>query len=164
MTQPTFVPVSQSSRVRASLVTPTPEIGRPKKAGLLGSPSDSSGAGRGTTGPDAGYALTLAERAVQNATLERGESTHDIVVGVAMLAAKRAALSGRGPTMSDVTVVLDLFGFRSDLTDDEASDRRRRFSGIAHSYVAQRALVDSVNENLLNQTESGVLNFWSATS
>ena len=157
MTQPTFVPVSSSGAVRASMTTKTPEIGRAKKAGLLGAPGSATGAGHGTTGPDAGFALTLAARAVHGLVLSNGESTHDLEVGVAALASKRAALAGRGPSKSDVEVVLDLFGLRLADVEDVVADRRRRFSGLAHSYFHQRAFVDAVPEAALSQSPGAVI-------
>jgi len=135
----------------------TPEIGRPKKAGLLGAPSAHGGASRGTPGPDAGYALTLSKNAVHHLVLEPELNDHDVEWGVALLSAKRASLVGRAPCETDVSVVLDLFGFRG--TDDEAvrTDRVQRFRGIAHSYFVQRAFVDDVNEHALRQMPNEVI-------
>lgn len=157
MTQPTFVPLTESGAVRASRTTKTPEIGRVKKAGLLGAPGSAKGAGQGTTGPDAGFALTLSKRAVQGLIVPRGESHHDLEIGVAALTSKRAALAGRGPTMTDVEVVLDLFGLR--LSNDEAvgEDRRRRFCGVGHSYFQQRSFVDAVSADALRQQPGAVV-------
>ena len=157
MTQPTFVPVADAGAVRASMATPTPEIGRAKKIGLLGAPRTFGGSGHGTPGPDAGYALTLTQLALRKVELDDGESLYDLEVGVAMLAAKRAGLCGRGPTGSDVAVALDLFGIRSAGRDFEVvQDRHRRFSGLGHSYFHQRAFVDAVSESALAQRPGSV--------
>jgi len=155
VTQPTFVPVSDACAVRASAATATPEIGRKKKAGLLGAPSVRGGSGHGSAGPDAGYALTLAERACEGLHLP-GEDHHDVVVGVAAIAAKRAAAVGRAPTSSDVEVAMDLFALRSDASAAVLADRRRRFAGVAHSYVAQRQLADAVPAEALSQRPGSV--------
>jgi hypothetical protein len=133
------------------MATATPEIGRVKKAGLLGAPSEDAGRGRGTPGPDGGYALTLVERAVHNLHVT-DVSHHDLVTGIAALAAKRAASYGRGPCMPDVVVALDLFDFRvTDPDPTVVAARATLFAGVGHSYFATRALVDAVdNDDLLN--------------
>jgi hypothetical protein len=149
VTQPTFVPITEAATVRPSMATPTPEIGRPKKAGLLGRPSVSGGPQHGSTGPDGGYALTLAERALATIHLE-GVGHHDALTGVALLAARRAASAGRSPASSDVEVAVDLLGLRSDEPRARA-DARRRLTGIAHDYSAQRRFVDDVPDAALRQ-------------
>jgi hypothetical protein len=56
---------------------------------------------------------------------------------VALVAAKRASLIGRGPILADVHVAMDLFGCvrrRSSIATIEA-----RFAGLAHSYVRSAA-------------------------
>ena len=151
MTQPSFVPQSQTATVRGTTPTAGPEFGRPKKPGLLGQPNAASGSGRGTPAPDAGYALTLAERAVHHLTLDAGVDEHDVVAGIAALAAKRAGLAGRGPTMTDVEFALDLFAFRTSSTATAASERKALFAGLGHSYFALRAFVDAVDEADLSQ-------------
>ena len=137
--------------MRPSSPTPSAEIGRPQKPGLLGAPHEHGGAGRGTPGPDGGFALSLAARLVHRLELAPNESVHDIEIGIALLAAKRAGLVGRAPSRSDVEVALDLFRFRGRADDAVASDRRRRFKGVAHSYETQRAFVDGVSDDALRQ-------------
>lgn len=155
MTQPTFVPVADSAAVRPSAPTAVPQVGRAKKPGLLGRPGSPGGPGEGSPGPDAGYAMTLAEHLVHG--LDLGPvAEHDVVVGVALLAAKRAALVGRAPCRSDVELALDLFGWRHEADGAVAADRVRRFSGLAHSYFAQRAFVDAVPTEALTQTPGQV--------
>ena len=151
MTQPSFVPVSAASTVRPTMPTETPEIGRAKKPGLLGAPGSSGGEGRGTPGPDAGFALTLAERALHHMTLSPAESHHDVEVALAIVAAKRAGLVGRGPTNSDITVACELFGLGVDVGDEVVTDRVRRFAGLGHSYFLQRAFVDAIPVAALQQ-------------
>lgn len=135
--------------MRRVLQTPPAEVNRPKKPGLLGAPGEHRGPRRGIPGPDAGYALTLAHRIVPECALTAHESRHDVEVGVALLAAKRAALAGRAPVRRDVEVALDLFGFRFRASDDVVRERRAAFAGVAHSYDRQRALVDSVPDERL---------------
>jgi hypothetical protein len=156
VTQPTFVPVADSAAVRPTVRTAVPEVGRTKKAGLLGAPTVSGGASQGAPGPDGGYALRLAEEILSEAHVD-DVGHHDLVTGVAMLAAKRAALAGRGPSKGDVEVACDLFQLRTHADDDVAADRRRRFSGIGHSYFEQRRFVDDVPVEALTQRRGNVV-------
>lgn len=140
MTQPTFSPVSRSGEVRPTEKTATPEIGRVKKAGLLRHPP--TGPLSGTQAPGEGFALSLAERECASLHVA-GIEHHDLVTGIALVAAKRASLAGRAPTVYDVRVALDIFGLRDGDTP------RGDFAGLAHSYVAQRRFVDDVTEEQL---------------
>lgn len=144
MTQPTFVPIPESALVRPSIATPAPEIGRAKKPGLLGAPFRTRGVGQGTPTPDAGFALTLAERAVHELKLDKGLDEHDVVAGVAALAAKRAGALGRGPSQHDVQAVLDHFGFGTTVSAPARAARAQAFRGIGHSYFLLMAFVDGV--------------------
>jgi len=141
MTQPTFSPVSRSGEVRPTVATSTPEIGRTQKAGLLRHAPTT--AGSGTNAPGEGFAMTLAERECADLHVD-GVDHHDLVVGIALVAAKRASLAGRGPTVYDVRAALDLFGLRT-----HESGTSTDFAGIAHSYAAQRRFVDAVTEEQL---------------
>lgn len=87
--------------------------------------------------------MTLAERECAQLHVE-GVDHHDLVVGIALVAAKRASLAGRGPTVYDVRAALDHFGLRG-----HGSNATTAFAGIAHSYVAQRRFVDNVTEEQL---------------
>ncbi len=97
----------------------------------------------GTQAPGEGFAMTLAQRECAELHVT-GIDHHDLVVGVALVAAKRASLAGRGPTVYDVRVALDLFGLRSHEPTMTAG-----FAGLAHSYAAQRRFVDAVTEEQL---------------
>ena len=81
--------------------------------------------------------------------LGEGESEHDVLLGVALIASKRAALFGRAPCIYDVQLALNLWGFLDDAPPELQARRRAAFSSVAHDYVAQRALVDSVPEETL---------------
>ncbi len=107
------------------------------------------GAGIGTPGPDSGFALRLAHRFEDELELGEGESAHDVLLGVALVASRRAALFGRAPCIYDVRLALNLWGFLDDAPADVRATRRAAFSSISHDYVAQRALVDSVPEETL---------------
>jgi hypothetical protein len=75
------------------------------------------------------------------------------VLGVALVASKRAALFGRGPSIYDVRFALNLWCFLDpDAPADLRAVRRSLFSSLSHDYVAQRALVDAVPEETLSLT------------
>lgn len=99
--------------------------------------------GAGTQAPGEGFALTLAERECAEIHVA-GVDHHDVVIGIALVAAKRASLAGRAPTVYDVRAALDLFGFRTSEPRTTPA-----FVGLAHSYVAQRRFVDDVTEDQL---------------
>jgi hypothetical protein len=155
--QPTFVPVPDTDRVRASIPAPVPLKARGGRPGELRSPIAPSGRGIGTTGPDQGYALTLAHRLSSKLRLHDGEDRHDATLGVALLGARRAALAGRAPSIHDLEVAAGLFGFLGEAPEDLVAWRRAAFRGVAHSYDAQRALVDGVPESALGCTPDEAL-------
>ena len=74
-----------------------------------------------------------------------------MIIGVGSVAAKRASLVGRGPTLGDVHVAMDLFGLRT--ASPVSRDTAAPFRGLAHSYPAQRRFVDAVTPT---QLTSGV--------
>ncbi|MFI5035122.1 MAG: hypothetical protein ACHQFZ_02830 [Acidimicrobiales bacterium] len=143
MAQPTFAPVPEVGQVGPTMTTPTPEIGRAPKAGLLRPSRPVPGRGLGSPAPDAGYAFGVAHREVAKLTFADEHLRHDVELGVALVAAKRASLVGRGPTLGDVRVAMDHFGLSGVAAVDD--DLARPFAGLAHSYIAQRALVDAVD-------------------
>ena len=105
MTQPTFSPVSRSGEVRPTVATTTPEIGRIKKAGLLRHAPTTTGSG--TNAPGEGFAMTLAQRECADLHID-GVDHHDLVVGIALVAAKRASLAGRGVAGQSAVLQEDL--------------------------------------------------------
>jgi hypothetical protein len=97
--------------------------------------------------------LRLAHRFEHELKLEPGETEHDAVLGVALIAAKRSALFGRAPSVYDVRFALNLWGFLDAAAPAELkAARRAAFSSISHDYVAQRSLVDSIDEDVLRET------------
>lgn len=124
------------------MATATPELGRRKKPGLERSSQRVSGVGRGTQAPGEGYALTIAQRQCEKLNFEHPHDLHDVTVGVASVAAKRASLVARGPTLGDVRVAMDLFGLRT--TSPVSRVTTKPFRGLAHSYAALRRFVDAV--------------------
>jgi len=130
--------------------TGTSEFSRTPKPGLLRAVPAAGQAGRGTQAPGEGFALTIAERECAKLAFEHEHDRRDVILGVALVAAKRASLIGRGPQLGDVKVAMDLFGLRSAASvNHELSEP---FRGLAHSYVLQRRFVDAVDGDELVAT------------
>ncbi len=146
MTQPTFVPISEADQVRPARHLHVPGSWTTTRPAELTTPTARRGRLVGTPGPDAGFALRLAHRCAPDLKLTEGEVEHDVVVGCALIAARRAALFGRGPCIYDVERALALWGFLVDAPAALVAARRQAFSSVSHDYVAQRALVDSIPE------------------
>jgi hypothetical protein len=151
VTQPTFVPIAEADQVRPARHLHVPGSWTATRPAELSVPSAPRGPAVGTPGPDSGFALRLANRHEHDLRLGDGESAHDAVLGVALIASKRAALFGRAPCVYDVDFALGLWGFLGVITPDQQAVRRRAFSALSHDYVAQRALVDRFSEDTLRQ-------------
>jgi hypothetical protein len=149
MTQPTFVPIAEADQVRPARHLHVPGTWTTSRPAELVVPSVAGGRATGSPGPDSGFALRLANRFEHDLKLHEGESEHDVTLGAALVASKRAALFGRAPCIYDVRLALDLWKFLDDATTEEVATRRALFSSVSHDYVAQRALVDSVPEEAL---------------
>jgi hypothetical protein len=120
------------------------ELARPQKPGLLRALPVGGQVGRGTQAPGEGYALTIAERECDKLVFEHEHDRRDVILGVGLVAAKRASIVGRGPQLGDVHVAMDYFGLRAAAEIDHRL--ALPFRGLAHSYVLQRRLVDSVSD------------------
>jgi hypothetical protein len=151
MTQPTFVPISEADQVRPARHLHVPGSWTTSRPAELHVPTAPAGRSVGTPGPDAGFALRLARRFEHDLQLTEGESEHDVLFGVALLAAKRAALFGRAPCIYDVQFALNHWCFLSEAPADLVAERRAAFSAVSHDYVAQRALVDVVPDDVLRR-------------
>jgi hypothetical protein len=149
MTQPTFVPIAEADQVRPARHMHVPGSWTTSRPAELVGPTMRRGAGIGTPGPDSGFALRLAQRFEDELKLGEGESAHDVLLGVALVGSKRAALFGRAPCIHDVRFALNLWGFLDEVPADVQALRRAAFSSLSHDYVAQRALVDAVPEATL---------------
>jgi hypothetical protein len=84
----------------------------------------------------------MAARECEKLVYERPHDREDVTVGVALVAAKRASIVGRQPTLGDVHVAMDYFALRSASPVPRAMTKP--FRGLAHSYAAQRRFVDAV--------------------
>jgi len=131
--------------------TGTSEFSRTPKAGLLRKVPAAGQVGRGTQAPGEGFALTIAERECAKMGFENEHDRRDVILGVGLVAAKRASLIGRGPQLGDVNVALALYGLRGASTIDHQLSEP--FRGLAHSYALQRRFVDAVDGDELIATE-----------
>lgn len=156
MAQPSFVPVPDSDRVRPSIPAPVPTKARTNRPGELRGTLGVHPRGAGFTGPDQGYALTLAHRLAPRLHLGEGEDRHDVELGIALLGARRASLAGRAPCIYDLEAAAAVFGYLSDAPEDLVDYRAPLFRGVSHSYDAQRALVDAVPDAALAGSPDGV--------
>ena len=149
MTQPSFVPITEADQVRPARRLHVPGPWSPDRPAEIRVPVRQHGRMMGTPGPDQGFALRLARRMEDRLHLAAGESADDVLGGAALLAARRAGLFGRAPSVHDLVVALSLWGFLGDAPRELVDARRAAFRGAAHDYDVQRALVDSVPETSL---------------
>jgi len=149
MTQPSFVPISDLDQVRHAYQLHVPGSWSADRPAEIRVPASVPGRRMGTPGPDQGFALQLAERFADRLVLAEGEHVEDVVAGCALVAARRAAMFGRAPCIHDVNAAFALWGFLSAAEPNVVDARKRLFRSVAHSYDAQRALVDGVDEALL---------------
>jgi hypothetical protein len=152
MAQPTFVPIAEADQVRPARHMHVPGAWTTSRAAEIVVPEHPRGRSMGSPGPDSGFALRLARRFEHEVKLSTGESEHDVLLGVALVASKRAAIFGRAPSVYDVRFALNLWGFLDDAPSELRTARRGAFSSISHDYVAQRQLVDSVGEDVFRLT------------
>ncbi len=149
MTQPTFVPIAEADQVRPARHLHVPGSWTTSRPAELGVPTAARGRSVGTPGPDQGFALRLARRFEHEVQLGEGESVHDVLHGVALIGARRAALFGRAPCIYDVQFALRLWGLLDDAPPELRERRRAAFSAVSYDYVAQRRLVDAVPDEVL---------------
>src|SRR5271165_2348714 len=149
MTQPTFVPISGADQVRGARQLEVPGTWMADRPAELHTPRRRGGGGRGTPGPDQGYALRLARRSEGRLVLSPGESADDAVVACALVAARRAATVGRAPCAYDVEMAFELFGCLGGAPEDLVVYRASALRSAAHDYVVQRQVVESVPETTL---------------
>ena len=157
MTQPTFVPIAEADQVRPARHLHVPGAVDDLAPGRAGRCPPCAGApASGRRGPTRASRSAWPTASRTTCELGEGESAHDVLLGVALIAAKRAALFGRAPCIYDVRFALNLWGFLDDAPAALQAPRRAAFSSISHDYVAQRALVDAVSEETLGLSPDDV--------
>jgi hypothetical protein len=144
MTQPRFVPIAEADQVRPSSSLHVPGAWYADRPAELAVPRRVIGRRRGTPGPDQGFALRLVKRFADRLVLVPGESPHDVEVGCALVASARAGLFGRAPSVYDLEMALELWGYLGPAPSGLVAARGAAFAGVAHDYGLQRALVDGV--------------------
>jgi hypothetical protein len=128
---------------------PAAEPWRPTRPGEVG-PEGESGALLGNTGPNVGYAMTLARRSRSRLQLAPGEHLEDAVAVVAEIAMKRAASFGRAPTGQDVQLAIDYLGYEG--TDPGVlAWRPALVHGAGHHWLSRRRAVGAVPAEVLHR-------------
>ena len=162
MTQPDYVPVNATDRVRTTERLPAPRGWvQDRPAEILG--DQPSGPRLGNPGPDQGYALTLAARFHGRLKLEHGEHEEDVIAGCLPVALKRASLFGRAPVIHDMELAFALFGFLGDAPTDLVAWRKPMFDSVAHRYFDGRRIADCVPDATLRLSPADVrarINDW----
>ena len=126
---------------------PRPEAGpNPERRWTPDRPGDIAGTGVpwggafGTPGPDAGYAIKLA--AGRELNLTDHERRADANVALAAVAAARASLASRGPTMVDVDAAIVILGYDTD--SELGAVRAAAIAGAAHHPQRIRRIVAGI--------------------
>jgi len=156
MTQPEYVPIASTARVRPAERLPPARTWRAQRPGDLKGPMHPGGHGFGTPGPDQGYALKLAHQMAGRLQPAEDEDLHDAVEGCLGTALRRAALFGRAPVIWDLELAFTLWGYMGDAPADLVQERIGLFKGAAHDYWLQRAIADRVPEATLRLTPAQV--------
>ncbi len=156
MTQPDYVPLADTDRVRPSDRLPAPAAWVPDRPGDLSGVAPPSGRGFGSAGPDLGYGMKLALRLRDQLVLTEEESVEDAVAGCFACGARRASVFGRAPVIHDMRWSYTLWGFLGAAPESLVAFRVPRFRGAAHDYDVQRALVDGVAPAALRLTPEQV--------
>jgi len=149
MTQPEYVPLTRSDKVRAGEVLPPAERWFADRPGDLRGPGLPEGRNFGNPGPDLGYGLKLARSFADRLVLAEGEHAEDAVAGCFAVATKRASLFGRAPVIYDLELAFTVWGFLSDAPAELVEARKRLFAEASHHYEATRAIADAVPDSTL---------------
>ncbi len=156
MTQPVFVPIQATDRVRPSERLEVPTAWWQDRPADLVELTAPTGPRFGVTGPDSGYGLKLAKRFVDRLQLAAGESSHDAVSGCFACGSRRAATFGRAPVSTDMEWAYALWGYLGGAPDDLVQHRVALFRGASHDTWHQRQIVDAVREPALRLTPAHV--------
>jgi hypothetical protein len=150
MTQPSFVPITETDQVRPAYRLATPLDWRQDRVAEVRGPVHPKGRVLGVPGPDQGYALLLAHKLFEDKLeLTEGITAEDALVGCAEVASARASLFGRAPVAKDIELALLVFGFLRAAPSELVAWRAPLFKAAAHHYGQQRQIVAVVPEETL---------------
>ena len=149
MAQPQFVPIAQRATVRPSMRLKSAESWTKDRPAEQADGAQQLGRGFGRPGPDQGFALKLAKRFSEDFVLSEHEDAHDVIVGLAVLASKRASAFGRAPSVYDIQVAMNIFSFLEPAEPDLVTLRSALFGGLSHGYAHQQHLADAVPDAVL---------------
>ncbi|HUZ19754.1 MAG TPA: hypothetical protein VMU75_04180 [Acidimicrobiales bacterium] len=156
MTQPRFAPIPLEDEVRPGYRLEPPKPWTPHRPADYRAGAFPRTTGSGVPGPDQGYALRLARRFDERLELAPGEHADDVIAGAVSLALRRAARFGRAPVITDIELVLTLFGYLGDAPRELVERRRGLFQGASHDYWQRRALAHLVPDATLQLTPAEV--------
>lgn len=156
MTQPDYVPVRPSDRVRPSERLSLPGAWHQDRPGEVLDLTPPAGERFGATGPDLGYGLKLAKRLEHRLAVPAGEDPEDAVAGCFACGARRAATFGRAPVIHDFEWAYTLWGYLGEPPAELVAARAPILRGAAHDYWQQRAVVDAVAADALRLTPQQV--------
>lgn len=116
----------------------------PTRVGEVSSPADvPRGAGFGTPGPDAGYALSLLRQ--RDLPTVGGESRADLETALLALILARVSNRGRAPTASDLEAAESFL----EVGGPDPSWRVPWTAGLSHRHGGAASLVAAVDEETL---------------
>ena len=157
MAQPQHVPVNYADRgADGERLPPAGEwvATRPAEVVDRGKPS---GLGLGNPGPDQGFVLKLLRQFEGRVRTQPGEHLNDVLAGSVGVALKRASLFGRAPVIHDLEAAFSAWGFLDASPPAELVRLRRQlFAGCRGDYSAQRAVADSVRDDVLQESPAKI--------
>jgi hypothetical protein len=156
VSQPPYVPLRNTDRVRPSALLPPPAAWRQDRPAEQISLLPPTGPRFGTTGPDLGYGLKLAHRLADRLELAAGEHREDAVAGSFGCGAKRSAVFGRAPVIHDMEWAYVLWGYLGNGPLELVTWRTLLFRGAAEHYWDQREIVDAVRMETFRLTPAQV--------
>ncbi|MHB1929186.1 MAG: hypothetical protein ACYDEN_02465 [Acidimicrobiales bacterium] len=156
MTQPDYVPVRPSDRVRPSGRLSLPGAWHQDRPGEVLDLTPPTGARFGTAGPDLGYGLKLAKRLQPRLLVLESEDVEDVVAGCFACGARRSATFGRAPVIHDFEWAYTLWGYLGPAPAELVAARVPAMRGAAHDYWQQRSVVDAVTDEAMVLTPAQV--------
>lgn len=113
-------------------------------------PGPPSGRSRvGTSGPDQGYALRLADALRESVVLGPGEHIDDALAVSTQIALRRASRFGRAPVRADLEAALALMSYAAPLSEPAVERRRAVVSGSAHDLWRCQEFAASIADEVL---------------